>query len=86
MPLKQLADEATAKIADCLPETPGADTQEQISTIVEQAIIEAVRHVHEHYEGVVRVQSGPEADLAHKIAKEMKQAQTALIANLCALR
>ena len=86
MPLKQLADEATAKIADCLPEAPGDDTQAKISTIVEQAIIDAVTHMHDHYADVVRLQSGPEADLAHKIAREMKQAQTALIANLSAMR
>jgi hypothetical protein len=86
MPLKKLADDATEKIAQCVPGGLGAEARAQIAAIVEQAIIDAVEHVHERYEGVVKAQAGPEADIAHKIAQHMKQERTAFVANLSAMR
>lgn len=86
MPLKKLANDATDKIAECLTESLGAEERAKIAAIVEQAIIDAVEHVHERYEGVVKAQAGPEADIAHKIAQHMKQERTSLVANLSAMR
>ena len=86
MPLKQLADAAVEKIARTVSASLSDDERAQVSQIVEQAIIDAVTHVHERYEDVVKVQSGPEADTAHKIAQEMAQARIALVANLSSMR
>lgn len=86
MPLKQLADDAVEQISESISASLSDDERDRVSKIVEQAITNAVRHMHERYEGVVKVQTGPEADTAHKIAEEMRKAQSVLISNLCAMR
>ena len=86
MPLKQLADKAIDQISGSISAALSDDERARVSHIVEQAIIDAVSQLHVRYEGVVKAQTGPEADTAHKIAEEMRQAQTALIANLSAMR
>jgi len=79
--------EATVeKIIATLGCEASAAEKQAIEKIVEDLVVQAIDLSSEHYHSKVVMCCGPEADLAHKIAHEVKQSQAALIANLMSLR
>ena len=82
MNLKNLADDAVADIDKSLPKDLSAAETEAIAKIVENTLIEAVAQTSRSCRDAAVVCCGPEADMAHKIAEEVKLARKALIANL----
>jgi len=86
MELGELAKKTTARICAEVPAAMTADEEGKVSTIIEKAIIEAVLATSARCRDVAVVCCGPEADMAHKIADEVKRAQIALIANLGGMR
>lgn len=83
MAIKQLADNAAGDIVAAL----GADTarSSEISKIVEKALIEAVLDVRTRCVDTVKGCCADE-DMARKIAREIEQKETALVANLSSMR
>lgn len=82
MKLKNLAQNAVTEIDKTIP-TELSDTEsEAIAKIIEDTLIKAVGHTTDSVREAAVVCCGPEADLAHKIAEEMRLAQRTLIANL----
>ncbi len=86
MTLKPIADKAVAQICKTVSVPMSDDERASVSRIVEQAVIDAAVRTSQECAGVVKFHTGPEADLAHKIAEKFKQAETALVANLTGMR
>ena len=86
MPLKPIAENAVVEIAKVLGTAMSDDQRALVSKIVEQAVIDAAVSTSQKCSDVVKFHSGHEADLAHKLAEELRLAETALIANLMGMR
>ncbi len=86
MTLKPIADKAVVQICNTVAAQMSDDERASVSRIVEQAVIDAAVSASKECAGVVKFHTGPEADLAHKIAEQLKLAETALIANLMGMR
>jgi len=86
MTLKPIVDKAVVQICNTIAAQLSEDERTSISRIVEQVAIDAAVSTSQACAGIVKFHSGPEADTAHKIAEELKLAETALIANLMGMR
>lgn len=86
MSLKPIADKAVVQICNTIAAQLSDDEKASISRIVEQVVIDTTASTSKECAGIVKFHSGPEADIAHKIAEELKLAETALIANLMGMR
>jgi len=86
MPLKRTADDAIAKIDRACGANLSDAERKEVSRIVEQAIIEAVAKATRRYADATKSYLGADADKAHKLSEELKQAETALVSNLKGLR
>ncbi len=86
MSLKQLADDAVARVESSIPAALSDAERDAVARIVEQAIIDAVNDVTKRCAAATSRHVGHDADKAHKIAEELKLQQTALISNLEGLR
>ena len=86
MSLKPIADKAVEQICEAVSTPMSNDERESVSRIVEQAVIDAALSTSQQCAHVVKFHAGPEADLAHKIAEQLKLKETALIANLMGMR
>ncbi len=84
MSIKQLADDTTKEILKFL--TCEDDKLDDVSRIVEKALLTVLCEMHTRYVDVVNICCSPDQDLAHKIAKELRLKEKALIANLSSLR
>ena len=82
MSLKNLADQAVAEIDKSLPIDLTDEESAAVAKIVENTLVEAVGQTSRSCRDAAVVCCGPEADMAHKIAEEVKLARKALIANL----
>ena len=87
MTLKELADETVAKLEKAFPDANVTDEdRHKISKIVEQTLIKTVEQATQAHQKATTVCCAHEADMAHKIAEEVRRANVALTANLSALR
>ena len=82
MNLKNLANEAVSEIDRSMPNELTEAESAAIAKIVENTLVEAVSQTSRSCRDAAVVCCGPEADMAHKIAEEVKLARKALIANL----
>lgn len=82
MSLKQLADQAVVEIDKSLPNELSEEQTAAVARIIENTLAEAVSHTSKSCRDAAVICCGPEADMAHKIAEEVKLARKALIANL----
>lgn len=82
MSLQSLADNALIEINEILPLEMSEDETAAIRKIIENTLLEAVAQASRSCREAAVICCGPEADIAHKIANEVKLAQKALIANL----
>lgn len=86
MSLNLLADNAVAKISSALEGRLSDQEIEQLSKIVEGALVEAVNESTKRFNSAAVVCCGPDADMAHKIAEDVERARHALMANLASMR
>jgi hypothetical protein len=86
MSLKSRAEKVTSAVVDLIDAETDPATAEAIAKIVEKALIDSYRDCTERNTRVAATCCAEDEDKAHKIAEEMRNANTALIANLSALR
>ena len=86
MNFRNRAEHAAEVIGGLLETSPNADVVKAIADAVEQEIIEAVLSESARCVEVAHSCCSPDLDKAHKIAEEIRQTHTALIANLSSLR
>ena len=86
MSLKKHADNAVKKIESNLAVSLSEDEREAVARIVEQAIIDAVADAGQHFSDATKPHLDADDDKAHKIAEQLRLAQTALLSNLQGLR
>lgn len=86
MALSKLTESTVAKITEALTEDMSDADATEVSNIIEQALIGAVREITDQYRTVAVSTLGADADKAHKLAEEIQKAQIAIIANLQGLR
>ena len=79
--------EATAKtVFEALGLSPSEDQGKAVIAAIEQALVETAAEANERCAGVAKDCCSADMDLAHKIAREIKQRHKALVANLSSLR
>jgi len=84
MSIKRLADNTAEEILKSLD--GDVNKSDDISWIVEKALLTVLREAREGCVDVVNICCSPDRDLAHKIADELQLKEKALIANLSSLR
>ncbi len=86
MSYRSHAETAAEAVQALLGTDPGPENAEKITDIIERAIIESARQVHESCAKVVVDCCPQDRDIAHKITSRIHQKRDALIANLNSLR
>ncbi|MEX3008309.1 hypothetical protein [Hoeflea sp. TYP-13] len=86
MPLQPIAEKAVAQISEAVSASLSDDERAKISKIVEQAVIDAAVSASQRCAHVVGAHLEHEEDKAHQLAEQLKQEETALIANLMGMR
>jgi len=84
--LKERSDEAARDVIDLLGVDVDATQLNATAKIIEAAMIDAYRDSAKRCAHVARGVCEEDEDMAHKLAREIKRANTALIANLESLR
>ena len=83
--INEHADKATHDIADKLASLSESQ-QEEVRKIVEQAILASVHETVQECRDAATTCCGKDSAMTRQIREEIKRAETALIANLSALR
>ena len=86
MELRERAERAVRDACDALGERLSADNEQLVAGIIERAMKDAIVEATSHSSDAAVACCGPDADMAHKIAREIDRKKTALIANLSSLR
>lgn len=86
MSIKRLTKDALKQITNTVSTELTPAESEAIAKILEEKMIEAVKHSSKSCATAAATACGAESDIAHKIAREVKLAQNALIANLKSMR
>jgi hypothetical protein len=84
--LRNRAEEATKSVLENLQAKANPAQAKQVADIIERAMIDAYRDCTERNARVAVKCCEEDMDKAHKIAEEIRRANTALIANLSSLR
>lgn len=84
MTVRQIADDVALEVITSLG--GNADKTEDVSRIVEKALLSVMRDTQSGCVDVVNVCCSADQDLAHKISDEIQKKKIALIANLSSLR
>ena len=86
MNIRESAQETADALFKLLSVQPSSEHSGIAVKLVEQAIIEAYRESAKHCTKVASQSLGPDSDLAHKLADELRRANILLIANLSSLQ
>lgn len=86
MDSRKHARSAAKTVCTMLHATPSDELEKQITEVIEHAVIEAVREDGARCAKVAMDCCSADRDLAHKVADEIRRANTALIANLSSMR
>ncbi len=86
MEFGEISKRTTDAVCRSLDTEVGEEVRATINRIIEEAIVDVVARTSQRCVNAAVRCCGPEADLAHKIAEGIEQAQVALIANLSSLR
>ena len=86
MSIQRLAQDALEEIKKSVSANLTEPETDAIAKILEEKMIEAVKHSSKSCATAAATACGAESDLAHKIAKEVQLTQNALIANLKSMR
>ena len=80
------AKKATQEIYDILGVRPSGDQGDKVAQAIEQVIVKALEKSAERSTDAAMKIFSADHDMAHKIAEEIRLANTALIANMSAMR
>lgn len=86
MSLKNISEKALNEINDITTSGLSDKQKQQVSAVLEQALLQAVEQIHASHRQATVNCCGPESDLAHKIQNEASKALDALTTNLMAMR
>ena len=86
MTFRDQAETTTEAVVQALGATPSAEQRKTVAGLIEQSIIDSYQDAAERCATVAMDCCSEDRDMAYKIAKEIKRQNTALIANLSALR
>lgn len=86
MSFRSQAEDAAQAVSETLGTSPDADQMKTTADIIERAIIASYSDAAERCAKVAIDCCPQDRDMAHKIADEIRRANTALIANLSSLR
>ncbi len=86
MELKKRAEQAVKDAGKAIGGQLSEKDEQLVAEIIEQAMQHAIHEATKQSSSAAVACCGPDADMAHKIAEEIKRANTALIANLSAMR
>ncbi|HEY5790736.1 MAG TPA: hypothetical protein VIX81_08925 [Gammaproteobacteria bacterium] len=86
MTADKLVDDAVSRICAVVSTELSAQDQARIRHIVAEMAVAMVNHTADECSDNVRRVYGPQTDIAHQIADEIKRRQVALIANLQSMR
>ncbi len=86
MNLNERAVTTTQAVLDALQATPEGEQAKTVTHIIHDALVQAVLETHGQCADVAMNCASADQDIAHKIAKEIRQAQDVLVANLSSLR
>ena len=86
MELKKRAEQAVKDAGKASGGQLSEKDEQLVAEIIEQAMQHAIHEATKQSSSAAVACCGPDADMAHKIAEEIKRANTALIANLSAMR
>ncbi len=86
MSFREQADKAVQAVAEALGATPTPEQAKAAADVIERAIIDSFRDGAVRSAKVAKDCGAEDRDLAHKIADEIRRANTALIANLSSMR
>lgn len=86
MSFRTQAETAAQAVQAALGSDLGPEETKTITNIIEQAIIDSARQVHESCAKVVVDCCPEDRDIAHKITRQINQQRDALIVNLSSLR
>ena len=84
MTLRERADRVAKSIFSALQTSPDADRAKEATDIIEKAIIDVVLGERQRCAGVAVAHGTPDADLASKIAADIRRAKDAEIAGRAA--
>lgn len=84
MSIRQLADDTAKEILKSMGSDVGKSGD--VSPIVEKALMTVLRETRSSCTDAVNTCCSADQDLAHKISNEIRQKETALIANLSSMR
>jgi hypothetical protein len=86
MQFRERAQEAAKNLYGILQTAPSAELEAQVVKVIEQTMIDTLLEEGERCAKVAMDCCSPDRDLAHKVADKIRQANTALIANLSSMR
>ncbi len=86
MNFRNRAERTAQAVAKLLQAESTPEQSKEAAELIERAIIESYQDAAEHCANVARECCSADRDLAHKVAEEIRRANTALIANLSSLR
>ncbi|MFY0691928.1 MAG: hypothetical protein JXR14_08430 [Paracoccaceae bacterium] len=86
MNLEKLSKRVTQELDTALPHDLPTEQKDAIVEIVQRALLDASSRTHREMKETAVICCGPEADLAHKIQRQMDKKRDMLIANLIAMR
>ncbi len=86
MGFREQADKAVEEIVKAFGAAPTAEQSKVAADIIERTIIESYRDGSERSAEAAMDCCAEDQDLAHKVADEIRRANTALIANLSSMR
>lgn len=86
MTFRTRADSTAKAVADRLQANADDEQMKAVADLIEQAIIESYQDAADRCATVAKDCCSADMDMAHKVAAEIRRANTALIANLSSLR
>lgn len=86
MSFRERSESAAQNVYGALAAAPSDEQAKAVVGFIEKAIIEAVVEANQRCTKVAAKCCSADRDMAHKIADEIKRDETALIANLSAMR
>ena len=86
MNFRNRAERTAQAVAKLLQAESTPEQSKAAADLIERAIIDSYQDAAEHCAKVARECCSADRDLAHKVAEEIRRANTALIANLSSLR
>lgn len=86
MNLRERAESVAAGVFETLAASPTEDQAKKVVELIEQVIIKALLEEGKRCSHVARECCSADQDMAHKVAREIRLSNQALIANLSSMR